>query len=73
MVVSTAIVDENNSHDEGHSSNPAAAAAPASHSVPSANIWNARKEAMKPSAEADAEKRVESIIENIKEVTLGKN
>ncbi|KAF9102965.1 La ribonucleoprotein domain member 1 [Mortierella sp. GBA35] len=45
----------------------------ASPSVPAVNIWNARKEAMKPTAsnsEADAEKRVESIIENIKEVTL---
>lgn len=41
-------------------------------SAPSVNFWNARKETLKPSAEAEAEKRVESITENIKEVTLGK-
>ncbi|KAG0309529.1 La ribonucleoprotein domain member 1 [Linnemannia gamsii] len=71
MVASTAPVDKNISHGEGHSSTPAAVAVPASHAVlPSGNVWNARKEAMKPSTEADAEKRVESIIENIKEVTL---
>ena len=56
----------------------AAAHAPvsASPSVPAVNVWNARKEAMKPATsnpEAEAEKRVESIIENIKEVTLGKS
>jgi hypothetical protein len=74
MVASTAPVDKNISHGEGHSSTPAAVAVPASHAVlPSGNVWNARKEAMKPSTEADAEKRVESIIENIKEVTLGKS
>ncbi|KAF9436144.1 La ribonucleoprotein domain member 1B [Entomortierella beljakovae] len=49
-------------------------------SPPAVNVWNVRKEAMKPtttttdtapvSAEVDAQKRVESIIENIKEVTL---
>ncbi|KAI1314970.1 La ribonucleoprotein domain member 1 [Mortierella claussenii] len=53
-------------------------------SAPAVNIWEVRKETMKPAtsatsasaatssstAEADAEKRVESIIENIKEVTL---
>src|SRR5690554_4030077 len=40
--------------------------------APTVNFWNVRKETMKPTAEAEAEKRVESIIENIKEVTLGK-
>ncbi|GJJ67858.1 la-related protein 1 [Entomortierella parvispora] len=39
-------------------------------SAPAVNFWNARKETLKPTAEAEAEKRVESIIENIKEVTL---
>ncbi|KAF9907777.1 La ribonucleoprotein domain member 1 [Linnemannia zychae] len=81
MVASTVPVDKTDSHGDEHSTAAAAAAAPsasasASPSVPSVNVWNARKEAMKPpvtsttSAEQDAEKRVESIIENIKEVTL---
>ncbi|KAG0369139.1 hypothetical protein BC939DRAFT_452614 [Gamsiella multidivaricata] len=38
--------------------------------APTVNFWKVRKEAMKPSDEVEAEKRVESIIENIKEVTL---
>ncbi|KAG0045286.1 La ribonucleoprotein domain member 1B [Gryganskiella cystojenkinii] len=39
-------------------------------SAPTVNFWNVRKETMKPNAEAEAEKRVESVIENIKEVTF---
>ncbi|KAG0272437.1 La ribonucleoprotein domain member 1 [Linnemannia exigua] len=84
MVASTVPVDKTDSHGHGHGHgeehSSATAAAPvsaaASPSVPSVNVWAARKEAMKPhvssssNAEADAEKRVESIIENIKEVTL---
>jgi la-related protein 1 len=57
---------------------PAPAAAVAEKNIPSApavNPWKLpRKDAVKPvsNPEAEAEKRVESIIENIKEVTLGK-
>ncbi|KAF9124828.1 La ribonucleoprotein domain member 1B [Linnemannia schmuckeri] len=75
MVASTVPVDKTDSHGEEHSTTTTATHAPAAAgtappSVSSVNVWNARKEATKPSAEADAEKRVESIIENIKEVTL---
>jgi la-related protein 1 len=84
MVASAVPVDKTNkteSQGEEHSSSTTASAdqvlIPASPSVPSVNVWDARKGAMKPpistSAEQDAEKRVESIIENIKEVTLGKS
>ncbi|KAF9540721.1 La ribonucleoprotein domain member 1 [Mortierella hygrophila] len=78
MVASTVPVDKHDSHGKEHSTtatvaHPPAAAATATPSVPSVNVWSARKEAMKPSAETDAEKRVESIIENIKEVTLVTN
>lgn len=74
MVVSTVPVDKHDSHGKEDPTTATAAhtsAAGATNS-PSVNVWDVRKEAMKPSAEADAEKRVESIIENIKEVTLGK-
>ncbi|KAF9985913.1 La ribonucleoprotein domain member 1 [Mortierella antarctica] len=53
------------------------AAAPKAAAAPAVNFWKVREVAMKPAAapaagnpEADAEKRVETILENIKEVTL---
>ena len=47
--------------------------------APPVNFWKTRKEALKPTATAssttvaDADKRTESIVENIKAVTLGKS
>jgi len=87
MAASTVPVDKNDNHSgESHraESNGHETAATAAHSThaptagsssPQVNVWEARKEAMKPSAlnaEAEAEKRVEGLIENIKGVTLGK-
>ncbi|KAG0208020.1 La ribonucleoprotein domain member 1B [Mortierella sp. GBA30] len=60
-------------HDSPATTEPTTAAkAPA---APAVNFWKIRKETMKPVAvasnpEAEAEKRVETIIESIKEVTL---
>ncbi|GJJ75070.1 la-related protein 1 [Entomortierella parvispora] len=85
MAASTVSVDKNDNHSgESHHAEStghetAAASTHATHapavgsSSPQVNVWEARKEAMKPSAfnaEADAEKRVEGLIENTKEVTL---
>jgi la-related protein 1 len=63
-----------NGSDNAAQQQPEIAAAPEKKtpSAPVVNFWSVRKETLKPSAEAAAEKRVESIIENIKEVTLGK-
>lgn len=88
MAASTVPVDKNDNHSEeshrvestGHETAATGAhsthASTAGSSLPQVNVWEARKEAMKPSAlnaEAEAEKRVEGLIENIKGVTLGKS
>lgn len=78
MVSATVPVDKHETHVEEHASSSATTHVPSSDDAKKTasapvNVWKVRKEAMKaPSAESDAEKRVESIIENIKEVTLGK-
>ncbi|KAF9932538.1 La ribonucleoprotein domain member 1 [Linnemannia zychae] len=76
MVV-TAPVDKSKSHDnkEELSSSTTANPPASSPSVPSVNVWSARKEAMKPSAttdstEGDVKKRVESVTENMKDIAL---
>ncbi|KAG0196907.1 La ribonucleoprotein domain member 1 [Mortierella sp. GBA30] len=63
---------EQHDNDPAISSKTTVGAAP---SVPAVNVWEVRKETMKHPAsasnpDADAEKRVETIIENIKEVAL---
>lgn len=78
MVSATVPVDKHETHVEEHESSSSTTHAPSADDAKKTtsapvNVWKVRKEAMKaPSAESDAEKRVESIIENIKEVTLGK-
>ncbi|KAF9389160.1 La ribonucleoprotein domain member 1 [Podila verticillata] len=71
MVSATVPVDKHETHVEEHAASSTAPAEDAKKTSAPVNVWKVRKEAMKaPSAESDAEKRVESIIENIKEVTL---
>ncbi|KAG0335433.1 La ribonucleoprotein domain member 1 [Podila horticola] len=76
MVSATVPVDKHETHVEEHESSSSTTHAPSADDAKKTtsapvNVWKVRKEAMKaPSAESDAEKRVESIIENIKEVTL---
>ncbi|KAG0053644.1 La ribonucleoprotein domain member 1B [Gryganskiella cystojenkinii] len=81
MAASTVPVEKNDHPEESHhstgshESTKATATAPtiSTPASPVVNVWEARKEAMKPSAlhhEAEVEKRVEGLIENIKEVTL---
>lgn len=74
MVSATVPVDQHETHVEEHAASSTAPLEDAKKTAAPVNVWKVRKEAMKaPSVESDAEKRVESIIENIKEVTLGKS